>query len=172
MEQKTLREEDIYRFVDAALEIIIRFDRTGKVLFGNKQAKEDLGYGEELVGLSFFTLFPTELQQDMDHSENFIEIMTCMKESMMYRKNGTCFPVRMTTIVEGEQNLLFAINVAKRIETERKLVRMKEEMEETIKVRNEFVANVTHELRTPVNGIKGHVNNMLEEGVTMIKSVF
>ncbi|MFG6383836.1 MAG: PAS domain-containing protein [Lachnospiraceae bacterium] len=166
MEQKTLREEDIYRFVDAALEIIIRFDRTGKVLFGNKQAKEDLGYGEELVGLSFFTLFPTELQQDMNHSENFIEIMTCMKESMMYRKNGTCFPVRMTTIVEGEQNLLFAINVAKRIETERKLVRMKEEMEETIKVRNEFVANVTHELRTPVNGIKGHVNNMLEEGVT------
>ena len=84
----------------------------------------------------------------------------------MYRKNGTCFPVRMTAFVDGAKNLLFAINVAKRIETERKLVRMKEEMEETIKVRNEFVANVTHELRTPVNGVKGHVTNMLEAGVT------
>ena len=39
-------------------------------------------------------------------------------------------------------------------------------MEETIKVRNEFVANVTHELRTPVNGIRGHVTNLLEAGVT------
>ena len=98
--------------------------------------------------------------------KNLLEVMAAMKEGMMYRKNGTCFPVRMTVMTEGGQNLIFAINVAKRIETERKLVRMKEEMEETIKVRNEFVANVTHELRTPVNGVKGHVTNMLEAGVT------
>lgn len=166
MEQETLRKEDFFRFADVALEIILRFDRNGKILYGNSQAKKDLGYGEELTKTSLLSLFPTELQQKTYEDGMLLDAMSAMRESMMYRKNGTCFPVRMTTIVEGDQNLLFAINIAKRIETERKLVRMKEEMEETIKVRNEFVANVTHELRTPVNGIRGHVTNMLEAGVT------
>ncbi len=167
MEQETLRKEDFFRFADVALEIILRFDRDGKILYGNSQAKKDLGYGEELTRISLLELFPTELQQEKYEDGMLLDTMAAMRESMMYRKNGTCFPVCMTTIVEGEQNLLFAINVAQRVETERKLVRMKEEMEETIKVRNEFVANVTHELRTPVNGIRGHVTNMLEAGVTV-----
>ena len=89
-----------------------------------------------------------------------------MHECMMYRKNGTCFPVYMTVLGKSGENLLYAINIAKQIETERKLVRVKEEMEETMNVRNEFVANVTHELRTPVNGVRGHVTNLIEAGVT------
>lgn len=164
--QDAFRKEDFYRFADVALEIIIRFDWNGKILYGNEQARKDLGYGEELTGIHLSTLFPVELQQETYEDGMLLDTISAMKEGMMYRKNGTCFPVRMTTVVEGDQNLLFAINVAKRVETERKLVRMKEEMEETIKVRNEFVANVTHELRTPVNGVRGHVTNMLEAGVT------
>lgn len=166
MEQEALQEEDIYRFADAALEIILKFDRAGKVLYGNRQAKNDLGYGEELTGISLTALFPADLQPEEGKTETLMDVMAAMKEGMMYRKNGTCFPVRMVTVVEGEKNLLFAINIAQRIETERKLVRMKEEMEETVKMRNEFVANVTHELRTPVNGVKGHVSNLLETDIT------
>ena len=32
-----------------------------------------------------------------------------------------------------------------------------------MKARDSFVANVTHELRTPVNGIKGHTELLLEK---------
>lgn len=165
LEQEAFREQDFYRFADAALEIILRFDRTGKILYGNNQAKKELGYEKNLTDITLSLLFPAELQQKEGEAFS-LETAASMKEGMMYRKNGTCFPVRMNVVVEGERNFLFAINTAKRIETERKLIRMKEEMEETIKVRNEFVANVTHELRTPVNGVKGHVTNMLEAGVT------
>lgn len=35
-------------------------------------------------------------------------------------------------------------------------------MEQNLKARDSFVANITHELRTPVNGIKGHVKNLLD----------
>ncbi|MCI8298911.1 MAG: hypothetical protein HFI69_00940 [Lachnospiraceae bacterium] len=164
MEQDALQGEDVCRFMEASLEIILKFDNQGRILYGNALAQEDLGYGEKLTQLKLDVLFPGELHHE---NEDFpVETLEKMKEGMMYRKNGTCFPVRMTTVRNGENYLLFAINVAKRIETERKLVRMKEEMEETIKVRNEFVANVTHELRTPVNGIRGHVTNLLEAGVT------
>ena len=162
--QEAIQVEDFYHLADTALEIIIRFDKEGNILYGNQQAKTELGYGEELAGVNISSVFPAELQSE--GGEISLDKVASMKEGMMYRKNGTCFPVRMTAFVDGAKNLLFAINVAKRIETERKLVRMKEEMEETIKVRNEFVAHVTHELRTPVNGVKGHVTNMLEAGVT------
>ncbi len=164
MEQDALQGEDIYRFMDASLEIILKFDNDGRILYGNALAKEELGFGEKLTDLRLDVLFPGQLQQE--HDDFLLNTLENMKEGMMYRKNGTCFPVRMTTVLEEGNHLLFAINIAKRIETERKLVRMKEEMEETIKVRNEFVANVTHELRTPVNGIRGHVTNLLESGVT------
>lgn len=155
--------EDIYSFADASLEIILKFDCHGNILYANSLAKEELGYGEELDKVSLDRLFPAEIQPEGGSFP--LETVRGMAEGMMYRKNGTCFPVRMAVKVKDEQNLLFAINVAKRVETERKLVRMKEEMEETLKVRNEFVANVTHELRTPVNGIRGHVTNLLENGV-------
>ncbi len=164
MGKGALQGEDICNFADASLEIILKFDRDGTVLYGNSKAIEELGYGENLIGIGLEALFPAQLHQE-DGSFH-MEAVAQMKDGMMYRKNGTCFPVRMAAKVEGERNLLFAINVAKRIETERKLVRMKEEMEETLKVRNEFVANVTHELRTPVNGIRGHVTNLLESGVS------
>lgn len=164
MSQKMLWEEDVYNFADASLEIILRFDDDGRILYGNARAKEDLGYGEDLTEISLDVLFPAELPKEDDKFP--LEKVAVMKEGMMYRKNGTCFPVRMNIMVKERWNFMFAINIAQRIETERKLVRTKEEMEETIKVRNEFVANVTHELRTPVNGIKGHVTNLLESGVT------
>ncbi len=164
MEQDELQGVDIYHFADDSLEIILKFDDKGRILYGNALAKEELGYEKELAELSLGALFPGELQHD--NGEFPLETAMQMREGMMYRKNKTCFPVRMVTAREEGCNLLFAINIAKRIETERKLVRMKEEMEETIKVRNEFVANVTHELRTPVNGIRGHVTNLLEAGVT------
>ena len=58
MEQETLRKEDSFRFADVALEIILKFDRDGKILYGNSRAKTDLGYGEELTQVSLPPCFP------------------------------------------------------------------------------------------------------------------
>ena len=164
MGEEVLQGEIIHNIADASLEIILRFDDDGKIFYGNALAQKELGYGKNWEMLGLEKVFPAELQ--LENNSFPLEAARKMTEGMMYRKNGTCFPVRMKVKGSGGQNLLFAINIAKRVETERKLVRMKEEMEETMKVRNEFVANVTHELRTPVNGIRGHVTNLLENGVT------
>ncbi len=151
---------------DASLEIILKFDSSGTILYGNRLAQESLGYGGGLAGIRLAQLFQADFQQEGSSVPFSIGRLSSLKEGMMYRKNGTCFPVHMSVYSEGQQHLLFAINAAAQIETERKLARMKEEMEDTLKVRNEFVANVTHELRTPVNGIRGHVSTLLDAGVT------
>lgn len=44
----------------------------------------------------------------------------------------------------------------------REVERIKQEAEQAMKVKSEFVANVTHELRTPVNGVLGNVRELLE----------
>ncbi len=150
---------------DAALEIILQFDSSGTIRYGNRLARESLGYGDGLPGVSLSCLFPADLHQEGGAAPFSASQLQSMKQAMMYRKNGTCFPVHMSVYSNGQQNLLFAVNVAAQVETERKLARMKEEAEDTLKVRNEFVANVTHELRTPVNGIKGHVTSLLDAGV-------
>ena len=45
----------------------------------------------------------------------------------------------------------------------REVLKRKQEVEQALKVKSEFVANVTHELRTPVNGILGHVRELSGE---------
>lgn len=45
----------------------------------------------------------------------------------------------------------------------KEVAKVRYEAEEAMKVKSEFVANVTHELRTPVNGILGNVRELLEE---------
>ena len=52
MGQETLQGEDINNFADQSLEIIIRFDDQGKILYGNALAKEELGYGDKLTDIS------------------------------------------------------------------------------------------------------------------------
>ncbi len=164
MGQIALPLNDIHNCADASLEIILKFDNNGEILYANAPAKEELGYSEGLQNKTLAVLFPAELQCE---GERFpLETALGMTKGMMYRRNGTCFPVCMSVKAGDDMHFLFAINIAKQVETERKLVRMKDEMEETMKVRNEFVANVTHELRTPVNGIRGHVTNLVEAGVS------
>ncbi len=45
----------------------------------------------------------------------------------------------------------------------REIERVRQEAQQAMKVKSEFVANVTHELRTPVNGILGNVRELMSE---------
>ncbi len=45
----------------------------------------------------------------------------------------------------------------------KEIEKVREEAQQALKVKSEFVANVTHELRTPVNGVLGNVKELLCE---------
>jgi K+-sensing histidine kinase KdpD len=55
-----------------------------------------------------------------------------------------------------------ASDASKQTFYEKRLSKQKQEVEEALKVKSQFVANVTHELRTPVNGILGNTKELLE----------
>lgn len=63
--------------------------------------------------------------------------------------------------------MCYARNIARQKETTKELISAKVEVEEIHKERNEFVANVTHELRTPVNGVMGLAQNLLDTDLSI-----
>ena len=142
-----------------ALEMVLVFNDKGLVTYGNAAAHEKLEYGEELAGVPIGSIFPGAFKENTEPVGTEITRMTA------YRKNQTCFPTDMRVVRDEKTGnaLCMANDVLEKEFLSRELDQVKQETEAAMKVKSEFVANVTHELRTPVNGILGHVREMLPE---------
>ena len=123
-------------------------------------ALDELRY-PSLEGVNIGDIFPQLITEDTKFSD------LCEKgrfSSSAYRKNQTCFPVdvKISSIgIEKEVYLCSVWNMAVQKEALKDIHKAKEEVAQATTFRNDFVANVTHELRTPVNGILGHAKNLL-----------
>lgn len=161
--------QDYFKLIaDIALELIFIFDDKGNILAANQEAERQLGYEEGellstniqkiLMGLVEITESGIKLNIDSNSStDNFY--------GSVYRKNMTCFPadLRIRQIEhEPPFYVCMAMDVRERQGALKELDKTKREAEQAEKTKNEFVANVTHELRTPVNGILGHIRNLIE----------
>ncbi len=146
-------------------EAVVVFERSGKIISGNRAALDKLEYTEEeLCQCGMSRIFWQEFQQETGQFAPFdLDVLLAKKETVMYRKNRSCFPVMLRFFpAEDDTILLMAEDISWHKNKEVKLRQMKEEGELNRRMRNEFTANVTHELRTPVNGIKGHVSTLME----------
>lgn len=150
---------------EQTVELVLAFDESGSISYGNRSALEKLNYTqEELLSSSMCAVFRQEFQkEDGSYADFDRSLLRDGEETAMYRKNNSCFPVmlRLTPDEDGGGYLL-AEDIAYRKNTDVRIRQLKEEEEANQKARNEFTANVTHELRTPVNGIKGHVTALSE----------
>ena len=151
--------------VEEALEIILLFDRMGKICYANGAARRKLKYADDMCGRHIGDVFPGTFRQAKDSAG--IEDVTLdeMKNLVAYRSNTTCFPVEGRVIRSSkcpDMYICMAHDILEKEFLSREIERIREESQEAMKVKSEFVANVTHELRTPVNGILGNVREMLE----------
>ena len=141
--------------LENAIEMIIIQDKNGIILYSNSGCNEELGYEQGLVNHRVVDVIPEELELENGYAT----------ETMVYRKNRTCFSatVKVVKLDEyGDKYGLMLNNESYKNSLEKTIEKVKQEAEASAKVKNEFVANVTHELRTPVNGILGNTNILLE----------
>ena len=75
----------------------------------------------------------------------------------------SCFFVDAT---DGEHIVALAINDSERYNAVRNHRKAMEDVEAANKMKNEFTANITHELRTPINGIKGMAEGLMNTEMT------
>ena len=151
---------------DNASEIVCFFDGDGVIRYVNKPGKSELQI-EELES-NIRDVLPNFFQEEKDLF-SFVEKNADkeIKEDA-YRKNHSCFPVTLKTFnaesVFGKPLAVSIMTDMRALDLQQKqMKKMEEDMKEVMRAQDEFVANLTHELRTPVNGIKGHINNLKAE---------
>lgn len=157
----------IFRFsIDNALEMIIVFGDDGLITYANHTAKELLKYGDDLCGTKIMEVFPGVFGPDEYSLQILNGIVGKLRNVMAYRKNRTCFPAKVKVLIcaEKEQKnyICTGYDASNENFLEKKVGQIQQEAEEAQKVKSEFVANVTHELRTPVNGILGNTEALID----------
>lgn len=155
-----------YTLFEESFSMFLLFDERGTVFRWNTVAKRQLGYEDAVdeVPVYITDIFRREFKR-----EDGRVLAGCagkVMDSFAYRKNQTCFPVHLRiTIVKEEQNwvgICEAVNTTKQVEAIKSAQKVMSEVKQLSNVQSEFVSNVTHELRTPVNGIKGTASQLRE----------
>ena len=163
--RQTMEWADFFQFtIEQALEMMIVFDVSGKILYANPAAENMLKYKDTLCGKCITEIFPTEeeLRETVEKYAGEVQKL------MAYRGNRTCFPVNAKIVLypktyQGQQPVYLCIanDISAENFLEKKVGQVEEEAKAAAKVKSEFVANVTHELRTPVNGILGNAQELM-----------
>lgn len=155
------------RIADETMELVLLFNEEGSVLYGNQTAAAKLEYdADKLEKCSMSQIFRQDFPSTPDGFITFVKkSMKGVKEMTMYRSNNSCFSVNVRIFPEDKTDayLLLAEDISAQKNMNMRIRELKEREEDNNRARNEFTANVTHELRTPVNGIKGHVLELVEE---------
>jgi len=152
--------------VENALEMIFMFDRTGKIIYANAMAKRMLNYGDEIYSKNISEVFPNTFKAEEGNFKAGCVFGEELQNFVAYRKNLTCFPVQARVVnntADSDMYICMANDMLKKEFLSREIGRVRQEAQQAMKVKSEFVANITHELRTPVNGILGNVRELMSK---------
>lgn len=151
-----------------ALEMIFIFDGAGIISYANDMAVKKLEYENGLIGRHIGDIFPNTLRPVPGGFETDDPFDGKIQNLVAYRSNLTCFPVEAKLIRGGDSGgpyICMANDILEKEFLNKEVEQVRQEARQAMKVKSEFVANVTHELRTPVNGILGNVKELLSEEV-------
>lgn len=151
-----------------ALEMILVFDQAGTISYVNTSARQKLEYEDDLYGKNISDIFPNDFKTGKSNDKMFNFEKNELQHLIAYRKNLTCFPVEARIIESSiwpKMYICMANDILEKEFLNREIERIRQEAEDALKVKSEFVANVTHELRTPVNGVLGNVREMLSHSM-------
>lgn len=147
--------EDIFRNIPVGLLVI---DDSNKIVRCSDSARRMLGFnGRNVEGMSVpEVVLDNNLQRfitDVFSSENSVEEEIPIKQGKsVFRAFGMILPGDET----GGKNALIALNDIT-------------QLKKLENIRKDFVANVSHELKTPITAIKGFVEMLSTGGITNIE---
>ena len=153
------------KLFDTSMELLVTFNEEGNILFINKTGKKELRY-QNIETLNIRKILMPLFNQSSSLKEVISEIGDRKVDTVIYRGDLTCF--HATAYFASLTESLYAVwllNIQNAVDLMEHLKETEDKVKSKMKSRNEFVANITHELRTPVNGMKGHIYNLLNDEI-------
>lgn len=129
---------------------VIAFDENGDLIHANPS-------GQELLSISGETLKFNEIFSNLGFNISFNEIMNANKGTSISQKfevNSKYLNLLFARVFGGDNSITGVIVVIQDVTEQETLESM----------RKEFVANVSHELKTPITSIQGYSETLLESG--------
>lgn len=152
--------------LENAQEIIIFFDSKGRIIDCSSKTIDELGYGEDIFHIPIYNIFKNVFEYEEKKLKIDLKYQNSLKETTAYRKNQTCFPVKLKITVLDKKNkfvgICTATNVSEKREAVLEINNLKSDLNNFSQISSELVARIAHELRTPINGIMGFSNNLLD----------
>jgi PAS domain S-box-containing protein len=170
-EQEIIKSEKRNRdLVDYSQAVICTHDMAGKILSMNPAGCELLGYAaDEIIGQSITDFMPDELRprfldeyllnlQSKHISEGVLKVQNKSKKTLsLLFKNYKVEEEGQESYVIG-----FAQDITDRIAAENDLKYAKQAAEESNRIKELFLSNMSHEIKTPMNGIVGLTKLLLK----------
>ncbi len=166
-------EKKFRTLVEASPDSIVLADLTGKIIICNQKTAQILGYdfSNELIGKRIKSLVAEENHTTIDEivKETLNKNMSHGYELSLLRKDNTSLTVEINTaLIVNEKEEPVAITALSRDITERKknqeaIRKAKEEAEKSDRLKSEFLAQMSHEIRSPINTILSFAGLIKEE---------
>ncbi|MWC28583.1 two-component system histidine kinase PnpS [Paenibacillus sp. MMS18-CY102] len=151
MERIRQNESQLESVLDNMINGIIMIDRSGHIVLLSRRAEEILGISaREMVGRHY-----TEARQQHELSqlisEAFDKQAYIHEEMTFYYPEERLLELNIVPMLQDNDDFVGVLLVLQDVSAIRRLERM----------RSEFVANVSHELKTPVAAVKGFAETLL-----------
>ncbi len=155
-----LQQSYVNRILEQALEMVIMFDMQGNIISVNNATKKLLGYDNFNIKIS--EIFPDIITYDHRGIAHVNIPENTIVSQSAYRQNRTCFNVKLRTVFIPDDLLTICLASDESAVTyyEHRMTEAVNAKESAEAMKTNFVSTVTHELRTPVNGIQGNLQSL------------
>ena len=134
---------------------IMLIGHDGRLIYANPAAVALLGLGEDFIGRNYTeSIAAYELLCMIDEAK--VSLQPIKRSIVLHTRGGNIAEANVVPIINNgvsSQDILLVLNDIT-------------EMKRLEQVRKDFVANVSHELKTPVSAISGFAETLLDEGIS------